>query len=551
MVENSLKTERRDDEEHEKNPPKFLKLNSINGATNSLANVLPVDQTPTPTKIIKLASELFPAESNNTANTVTAAKSENTSNSSQPNPFDKSFKQSTSQSPENGSNSGNEPVIQELENVDQNMEEDHDGDHEFVEEIVDEEEIEEASEKFKRPEPVGSEEMIQVSTTTINSIAGQEGQAQPQFQMLPTASGQMLVQIPQPVASPANNFFVPAGGNMGGQLIMGSGGQIFMTQPQVMQIQDPNTGAIQHVSIQPQQQFVMTQQVDNSNAASQKTATTVTQTVTSSGNVAANPPPYTQCVMVSPQIQFVASPQPVVIPSSQQMIINQNGQQFQIVNTNPSIPQGAQIIQTANGTQLIQTQQKVIQQTNGQKMETTNGMTVKYIQSDPDEDDSEEPRRNYTRPSYTHRPSINGLSNVVHLSKESLRAIEEAGADCSSGKRGGPRLNYDELDPKRRRFLERNRMAAARCRERKKQWIISLEYKANELKEENKQIEDDCLRHQTQLAQMRAALERHHCSLGANNSIDKENNVRGGVQIKTIELSDEQALKLETAISES
>lgn len=135
------------------------------------------------------------------------------------------------------------------------------------------------------------------------------------------------------------------------------------------------------------------------------------------------------------------------------------------------------------------------------------------------------------------RPSINGLSNVVHLSKESLRAIEEAGADCSSGKRGGPRLNYDELDPKRRRFLERNRMAAARCRERKKQWIISLEYKANvsafqrrssalsliqELKEENKQIEDDCLRHQTQLAQMRAALERHHCSLGANNSIDKE-----------------------------
>jgi len=39
MVENSLKTERRDDEEQEKNPPKFLKLNSINGATNSLANV--------------------------------------------------------------------------------------------------------------------------------------------------------------------------------------------------------------------------------------------------------------------------------------------------------------------------------------------------------------------------------------------------------------------------------------------------------------------------------------------------------------------------------
>ena len=117
---------------------------------------------------------------------------------------------------------------------------------------------------------------------------------------------------------------------------------------------------------------------------------------------------------------------------------------------------------------------------------------MKYIQNEQDDENGQSSRRNYTRPSYTHRfwgssktnnpsfrPSMNGLSNVVHLSKESLRAIEEAGAECSSGKRGGPRLNYDELDPKRRRFLERNRMAAARCRERKKQWIISLEYKAN------------------------------------------------------------------------
>lgn len=182
---------------------------------------------------------------------------------------------------------------------------------------------------------------------------------------------------------------------------------------------------------------------------------------------------------------------------------------------------------------------------------------MKYIQNEQDDENGQSSRRNYTRPSYTHRPSMNGLSNVVHLSKESLRAIEEAGAECSSGKRGGPRLNYDELDPKRRRFLERNRMAAARCRERKKQWIISLEYKANELKEENKQIEEDCLRHRAKLAQMRAALERHNCSIGVNSSIDKENNVQGGVQIQTkvIELdtlSDDAApLKLETAISES
>ena len=93
--------------------------------------------------------------------------------------------------------------------------------------------------------------------------------------------------------------------------------------------------------------------------------------------------------------------------------------------------------------------------------------------------DSPRGRPGYSRPSYTHRPSQIGLNNVVQLSKESLQAIEQAGQECGSGKRGGPRLNYEELDPKRRRFLERNRQAAARCRERKKQWIVSLEARAN------------------------------------------------------------------------
>ena len=68
---------------------------------------------------------------------------------------------------------------------------------------------------------------------------------------------------------------------------------------------------------------------------------------------------------------------------------------------------------------------------------------------------------------------------MVQLSKEALQAIEQAGNECGVGKRGGPRLNYDDLDPKRRKFLERNRQAAARCRERKKQWIVSLEGRSN------------------------------------------------------------------------
>jgi predicted nuclease with TOPRIM domain len=95
---------------------------------------------------------------------------------------------------------------------------------------------------------------------------------------------------------------------------------------------------------------------------------------------------------------------------------------------------------------------------------------------------------------------------VVQLSKEALQAIEQAGNECGVGKRGGPRLNYDDLDPKRRKFLERNRQAAARCRERKKQWIVSLEGRSNELKDDNRRVEEDVIRLKTKVDQLRKVL---------------------------------------------
>ncbi|KFM63135.1 Cyclic AMP-dependent transcription factor ATF-2, partial [Stegodyphus mimosarum] len=46
----------------------------------------------------------------------------------------------------------------------------------------------------------------------------------------------------------------------------------------------------------------------------------------------------------------------------------------------------------------------------------------------------------------------------------------------------------DDPDEKRRRSLERNRAAATRCREKRKQWITALEKKANELANTNTQL---------------------------------------------------------------
>ena len=43
-------------------------------------------------------------------------------------------------------------------------------------------------------------------------------------------------------------------------------------------------------------------------------------------------------------------------------------------------------------------------------------------------------------------------------------------------------------DEKRRRFLERNRAAATRCREKRKTWITGLEKKAQDVMAQNQQL---------------------------------------------------------------
>ena len=50
------------------------------------------------------------------------------------------------------------------------------------------------------------------------------------------------------------------------------------------------------------------------------------------------------------------------------------------------------------------------------------------------------------------------------------------------------------MQEKRRKFLERNRKAAAKCREKKKVWITDLEQKSIMLKAENKNLQTENLK---------------------------------------------------------
>lgn len=56
---------------------------------------------------------------------------------------------------------------------------------------------------------------------------------------------------------------------------------------------------------------------------------------------------------------------------------------------------------------------------------------------------------------------------------------------------GGRRRRVVDEDPdeRRRKFLERNRAAATRCRQKRKVWVMSLEKKAEELTQTNMQLQ--------------------------------------------------------------
>lgn len=69
----------------------------------------------------------------------------------------------------------------------------------------------------------------------------------------------------------------------------------------------------------------------------------------------------------------------------------------------------------------------------------------------------------------------------------------QAGGSCSGGggSGGNRRRRSAEQDPdeRRQKFLERNRAAATRCRQKRKVWVSSLEKKAEELTHTNLQLQ--------------------------------------------------------------
>ncbi|PIK39470.1 Cyclic AMP-responsive element-binding protein 5 [Apostichopus japonicus] len=99
-----------------------------------------------------------------------------------------------------------------------------------------------------------------------------------------------------------------------------------------------------------------------------------------------------------------------------------------------------------------------------------------------------------------------GNTNVTVVAPNSMEETIEA---AQIG--GTKRRSSDDDDPemKRQKFLERNRAAAAmRCRE-KKQWVVNLESKAENLTVTNVKLNNEVLKLKNEVAQLKQLLLAH------------------------------------------
>uniref|UniRef100_A0A3Q2EDJ9 Cyclic AMP-dependent transcription factor ATF-2 n=1 Tax=Cyprinodon variegatus TaxID=28743 RepID=A0A3Q2EDJ9_CYPVA len=71
------------------------------------------------------------------------------------------------------------------------------------------------------------------------------------------------------------------------------------------------------------------------------------------------------------------------------------------------------------------------------------------------------------------------------------------------------RTTSEDPDEKRRKFLERNRAAASRCRQKRKVWVQSLEKKAEDLGSMNTQLQNEVTLLRNEVAQLKQLLLAH------------------------------------------
>uniref|UniRef100_A0A8C8FS68 Cyclic AMP-dependent transcription factor ATF-2 n=1 Tax=Oncorhynchus tshawytscha TaxID=74940 RepID=A0A8C8FS68_ONCTS len=88
---------------------------------------------------------------------------------------------------------------------------------------------------------------------------------------------------------------------------------------------------------------------------------------------------------------------------------------------------------------------------------------------------------------YTYPPALEPCPQTLQQPATSTTETPAHPAQHTGGRRR--RATSEDPDEKRRKFLERNRAAASRCRQKRKVWVSSLEKKAEDLNSMNGQLQ--------------------------------------------------------------
>uniref|UniRef100_A0A8D3AXW5 BZIP domain-containing protein n=1 Tax=Scophthalmus maximus TaxID=52904 RepID=A0A8D3AXW5_SCOMX len=112
---------------------------------------------------------------------------------------------------------------------------------------------------------------------------------------------------------------------------------------------------------------------------------------------------------------------------------------------------------------------------------------------------------------------LSPVAQQMHPShpSHSQHAVQASGSCIGGGAREGGcsnrRRRTAEQDPdeRRQKFLERNRAAATRCRQKRKVWVSSLEKKAEELTHTNLQLQNEVTSLRSEVGQLKQILLTH------------------------------------------